>query len=58
VTTASNNDFATRKKFEFRGRSMSGASRDVCALLTFLGQVSGTPTNYFEVEPPPGAPGL
>lgn len=28
------------------------------ALLTFLGEVSGTPTNYFDVEPPPGTPRL
>jgi hypothetical protein len=27
-------------------------------LLTFLGEVSGTPTNYFDVEPPPGVPRL
>jgi len=28
------------------------------ALLTFLGELSGTPTNYIDVEPPPGAPRL
>jgi hypothetical protein len=38
--------------------AMTGESRDVRALLTFLGAVTGTPTNYFEVEPPPGTPRL
>jgi hypothetical protein len=37
---------------------MTSESRDVCALLTFLGNVSGTPTNYFDVEPPPETPRL
>src|SRR5205814_1774186 len=37
---------------------MTGEPRDVRAQLTFLGDVRGTPTNYFEVEPPPGAPSL
>lgn len=32
---------------------MPGEPRDVRAPLTFLGKVSGTPTNYFDVEPPP-----
>jgi len=32
--------------------------RDVRTELTFLGDVTGTPTNYFEVEPPPGTPRL
>jgi hypothetical protein len=35
---------------------MTGESRDVRALLTFIGEVSGTPTNYFDVEPPAGTP--
>jgi hypothetical protein len=30
----------------------------VRAWLTFLGEVSGTPTNYFDVEPPSGTPRL
>jgi len=38
--------------------AMTGESRDVRALLTLLGAVTGTPTNYFEVEPPPGTPRL
>jgi hypothetical protein len=37
---------------------MAGESLDVRARLTFLGNVSGTPTNYFDVEPPPGTPRL
>jgi hypothetical protein len=37
---------------------MPGEPRDVRALLTFVGDVSGTPTNYFDVEPPPGTPRL
>ncbi len=37
---------------------MPGEPRDVRALLTFLGKASGTPTNYFDVEPPPGTPRL
>jgi hypothetical protein len=37
---------------------MTGEPRDVRARLTFLGDVTGTPTNYFDVEPPPGAPRL
>jgi len=40
------------------GSTVTGKPRDVRALLTFLGEVSGTPTNYFEVEPPPGTPRL
>jgi hypothetical protein len=40
------------------GSTVTGNPRDVRALLTFLGEVSGTPTNYFEVEPPPGTPRL
>src|SRR5262249_50569960 len=32
--------------------------RGIHARLTFLGEVQGTPTNYFEVEPPPGVPRL
>jgi len=37
---------------------MTGEPRDLRAPLTFLGEVSGTPTNYFNVEPPPGTPRL
>lgn len=37
---------------------MTREPREVRALLTFLGAVSGTPTNYFDVEPPPGVPRL
>ena len=37
---------------------MTCAPRDLSTRLTFLGEVSGTPTNYFEVEPPPGVPRL
>jgi hypothetical protein len=36
--------------------AMTRAPRDLHARLTFLGEVAGTPTNYFEVEPPPGVP--
>jgi hypothetical protein len=39
-------------------RSVGERSRDVRAMLTFLGEFSGTPTNYVEVEPPPGTPRL
>lgn len=39
-------------------RSMPGAPRDLTAQLTFLGDVAGTPTNYFDVEPPAGVPRL
>lgn len=38
--------------------AMTREPRDVRALLTFLGNVSGTPTNYFDVEPPPETPRL
>jgi hypothetical protein len=38
--------------------TMTGEPRDVRAPLTFIGEVSGTPTNYFDVEPPPGTPSL
>lgn len=37
---------------------MTGAPRDLATQLTFLGEITGTPTNYFEVEPPPGVPRL
>src|ERR1044071_3705024 len=37
---------------------MTGAPRDLATQLTFLGEVTGAPTNYFEVEPPPGVPRL
>jgi hypothetical protein len=35
---------------------MSGAAPPLLAPLTFLDQVTGTPTNYFGVSPPPGVP--
>src|ERR1044071_2711655 len=37
---------------------MTRAPRDLATQLTFLGEVTGAPTNYFEVEPPPGVPRL
>lgn len=37
---------------------MTGEPRHVRARLAFLGDVSGTPTNYFDVAPPPGTPAL
>ena len=37
---------------------MTAEPRDVRAQLTFLGPVTATPTNYFDVEPPPGVPRL